>query len=168
MEIKICKTCGKQFLSEANYSYCRICSKKWHEEQAKIKEQAENLKWQEQRKQERELFKSEVQAYKPILMKNVTPSAHTLYIIGNGFDLMHRVPSSYYNFRDGLGKSINRRLSHIFLDEDDITFVYNNRVRKYDLNTGKMIVNQQLRDARSKEYSGNNIISKFVKKRTYY
>ena len=63
---------------------------------------------------------------------------------------------------------INRRLSHIFLDEDDITFVYNNRVRKYDLNTGKMIVNQQLRDARSKEYSGNNIISKFVKKRTYY
>ena len=105
MEIKICKTCGKQFLSEANYSYCRICSKKWHEEQAKIKEQAENLKWQEQRKQERELFKSEVQAYKPILMKNVTPSAHTLYIIGNGFDLMHRVPSSYYNFRDSLGKS---------------------------------------------------------------
>lgn len=63
---------------------------------------------------------------------------------------------------------INRRLSHIFLDEGDITFVYNNRVRKYDLNTGKMIVNQQLRDARSKEYSGNNIISKFVKKRTYY
>lgn len=105
MEIKICKTCGKQFLSEANYSYCRICSKKWREEQAKIKEQAEKLKWQEQRKQERELFKSEVQAYKPILMKNVTPSAHTLYIIGNGFDLMHRVPSSYYNFRDGLGKS---------------------------------------------------------------
>ena len=63
---------------------------------------------------------------------------------------------------------INRRLRHIFLDENDITFVYNNRVRKYDLKTGKMIANQQVRDARSKEYSGNNIISKFVKKRTYY
>ena len=63
---------------------------------------------------------------------------------------------------------INRILKHIFLDEDDITFVYNNRVRKYDLNTGKMIANQPVRDARSKEYSGNNIISKFVKKRTYY
>ena len=46
--------------------------------------------------------------------------------------------------------------------------MYNNRVRKYDLNTGKMIANQPVRDARSKEYSGNNIISKFVKKRTYY
>ena len=93
MEIKICKTCGKQFLSENNCSYCRICSKKWHEEREKIREQVKNLKWQEQRKREQELFESEVQAYKPILMENITPSAYTLYLIGNGFDLMHRVPS---------------------------------------------------------------------------
>ena len=29
----------------------------------------------------------------------------TLYIIGNGFDMMHGVPSSYYNFRDTIGKN---------------------------------------------------------------
>ena len=110
MEIKICKTCGKQFLGEAKYSYCRICSKKWHEEQAKKQEQAETLKWKEQKKQEQELFESEVQAYKPILMENITPSVQTLYIIGNGFDLMHRVPSSYYNFRDSLGKHNSLRV----------------------------------------------------------
>ena len=104
MEIKLCKTCGKQFLSEMNYSYCRICSKRWNEEQKKALEQAENLKWQEQKKHERELFEAEVQAYEPILMENIIPTAHTLYLIGNGFDLMHRVPSSYYNFRDSLGK----------------------------------------------------------------
>lgn len=52
MEIKICKSCGRQFLSETKYSYCRICSKKWHEEQAKLQEQAENLKWKELKKQE--------------------------------------------------------------------------------------------------------------------
>lgn len=57
---------------------------------------------------------------------------------------------------------INRRLNHIFLDEDVITFVFNNRVRKYDLNTGKMIVNWQVRDAGSKEYSGKDIMSQFV------
>lgn len=204
MEVKNCKTCGKQFLSETDNSYCRICNKKWYEKQEKIREQAENLKWQEQKEQERKLFEAKVQTYKPILMESVNPSAHTLYIIGNGFDLMHRVPSSYYNFRDSLGKNnslrysletaltaediwadfenalgtlnlnlmgsrniidqslINRRLRHIFLNEDDIIFVYNNRVRKYDLNTGKLIANQQMRDARSKEYLGKDVMNKFV------
>lgn len=238
MEVKNCKTCGKQFLSETDNSYCRICNKKWYEKQGKIREQAENLKWQEQKEQERKLFEAKVQTYKPILMESVNPSAHTLYIIGNGFDLMHRVPSSYYNFRDSLGKNnslrysletaltaediwadfenalgtlnlnlmgsrniidcifvvmddldrniiffkrqakgwtfisvlesflhqslINRRLRHIFLNEDDIIFVYNNRVRKYDLNTGKLIANQQMRDARSKEYLGKDVMNKFV------
>lgn len=57
---------------------------------------------------------------------------------------------------------INRRLRHIFLNEDDIIFVYNNRVRKYDLNTGKLIANQQMRDARSKEYLGKDVMNKFV------
>ena len=89
MEVKNCKTCGKQFLSETDNSYCRICNKKWYEKQEKIREQAENLKWQEQKEQERKLFEAKVQTYKPILMESVNPSAHTLYIIGNGFDLMH-------------------------------------------------------------------------------
>lgn len=29
----------------------------------------------------------------------------SLFIIGNGFDLMHGLPSSYYNFRDYISKS---------------------------------------------------------------
>ena len=81
MEVKNCKTCGKQFLSETDNSYCRICNKKWYEKQGKIREQAENLKWQEQKEQERKLFEAKVQTYKPILMESVNPSAHTLYII---------------------------------------------------------------------------------------
>lgn len=35
--------------------------------------------------------------------------AHTLYVIGNGFDMMHGVPSSYYIFRDSLGKKSDLR-----------------------------------------------------------
>lgn len=69
MEVKICKTCGKQFLSEADNSYCRICNKKWYEKQEKIRERAENLKWQEQKEQERKLFEAKVQTYKPILIE---------------------------------------------------------------------------------------------------
>lgn len=134
MEIKICKSCGKQFLSETKYSYCRICNKKWHEEQAKIQEQAENLKWKELKKQEQKRFESEVQAYKPILMENITPSVDTLYIIGNGFDLMHRVPSSYYNFRDSLGKNNSLRNDlELALTSEDIWADFENALGTLNL-----------------------------------
>ena len=59
---------------------------------------------------------------------------------------------------------INRRLNHVYLEEDNIAFVYNNRLREYDLDTGKMIVNQQVRNARSKEYLGKDITKKFIGK----
>jgi len=45
----------------------------------------------------------------------------SLFIIGNGFDLMHNVPSSYYNFRDFLGK--NNRLRNVlenYIKRDDL------------------------------------------------
>lgn len=135
MEVKNCKTCGKQFLSETDNSYCRICNKKWYEKQGKIREQAENLKWQEQKEQERKLFEAKVQTYKPILMESVNPSAHTLYIIGNGFDLMHRVPSSYYNFRDSLGKNNNLRYSlETALTAEDIWADFENALGTLNLN----------------------------------
>ena len=105
MEIRICKTCRKQFLSEKEYSSCRICYKRRREEQAKLQEEAENIKKEKQKKRDQESFEFEVQAYETVSMESIRPSADTLYIIGNGFDLMHRVPSSYYNFRDSLGKS---------------------------------------------------------------
>ena len=57
---------------------------------------------------------------------------------------------------------INRRLNHIYYEGTVITFVFNNRVRKYDLNSGEMVVNQQLRDAKSKEYSGIDLMKQFL------
>ena len=57
---------------------------------------------------------------------------------------------------------INRRLNHVYYEGNAITFVFNNRVRKYDLNSGKMVINQQLRDAKSKEYSGIDIMMQLV------
>lgn len=45
---------------------------------------------------------------------------HTLYVIGNGFDLMHGVLSSYYRFRDFLGKhsELREHLERWNLKED--------------------------------------------------
>lgn len=34
----------------------------------------------------------------------INPSTDSIVILGNGFDLMHGVKSSYYAFRDTLGK----------------------------------------------------------------
>ena len=55
---------------------------------------------------------------------------------------------------------INRRLNHVYLEVNNIAFVYNNRLRKYNLDTGKMIVNQQVLNARGKEYLGDDITKK--------
>lgn len=44
-----------------------------------------------------------------------------LYVIGNGFDIIHQVPSSYYDFRDTLGKrSTLRTTLETFIKKDDI------------------------------------------------
>jgi hypothetical protein len=45
----------------------------------------------------------------------------SLFIIGNGFDLMHNVPSSYYNFRDFLGWNNElRNALEIYIKKDDL------------------------------------------------
>lgn len=45
----------------------------------------------------------------------------SLFIIGNGFDIMHGVKSSYYNFRDSIGrKSILRWTLENYIKQDDI------------------------------------------------
>ena len=60
---------------------------------------------------------------------------------------------------------INRRLNRILLDEDQLVFVYNSRVRKFDIKTGNMIYNQQVRKAREQFQRGDDITEKF---RKYY
>ncbi len=147
MKIKTCKTCGKQFLTDYGYPYCRICSRKWREEQDKIREQAENLKWKEYQRQEKEKFESEMPAYSPIPVESIRSSENTLYIIGNGFDLMHRVPSSYYSFRDSLGKKNGLRHDlETALTAEDIWADFENALGtlNYDLMGSSHIVDMWL------------------------
>lgn len=45
----------------------------------------------------------------------------TLFIIGNGFDLMHGVPSNYYNFRDSMGRHNElRNALEIYIRKEDL------------------------------------------------
>jgi len=73
----------------------------------------------------------------------------------------HFLPETI-SFPDVLWSLINRRLTHIYVEESLITFVFSNRIRVYDLNSGKMVGNKQLRDAKSKHFSGTDIMKQFV------
>ena len=59
---------------------------------------------------------------------------------------------------------LNSRLRHVFLTDQDLGFVYNNRIRKYSLSDGALINNQALRNARSYSYAGEDIRTKFLLK----
>lgn len=53
-------------------------------------------------------------------MSLINPN-RSLFIIGNGFDLMHGVSSSYYNFRDFLGRNNGlRNALEIYIKRDDL------------------------------------------------
>jgi len=73
--------------------------------------------------------------FKKIKMAEVTLSNpdDTLFIIGNGFDLMHGIPSSYYNFRDTIGKSnILRFTLETYIRTDDIWGDFENNLAYLD------------------------------------
>lgn len=129
-----CADCGNQFVfsrdqqkfyDKMHWRYPRICyacRKKKKVDQQERKEAAEKAKWQEQSEQNQVEFEAQFAAYPfAITLNDVHPSDKTLYIIGNGFDLMHRVPSSYYAFRDSLGKHNSlRETLETYLTAEDI------------------------------------------------
>lgn len=59
---------------------------------------------------------------------------------------------------------INRRLCHVMVTGSEITFVYNNRIRKYSLDDGSLSENQQIQGAGKKEYPGTDIMQQIVPK----
>ena len=52
---------------------------------------------------------------------------------------------------------MNRRLNHVYVDDSYISFVYNNRVYQYSLETGVLIANTATRNARLRSYGGEDV-----------
>ncbi len=107
--VKICKDCSRPFIllpwhDPKKYTFCPICHKAWRIEQAEKREHEANAKWQEKHKEETETFEQELRKLAIIELSEIPSSSNALYVIGNGFDLMHGVKSSYYDF----GKSLKR------------------------------------------------------------
>lgn len=77
--------------------------------QKKKKEKDNEIARQKREKEYKEFIKI-LENWDVVPLESIRPNNdNVLYVLGNGFDLMHRVPSSYYNFRDSLGKNNNLR-----------------------------------------------------------
>lgn len=126
---RICIDCGKEFtISIGEQSFfvshnfqlpkrCKDCRRKRKEEHA-AREAALNKAEPEKRV---ETFLSH-SPYKQIALSDIPAvTDHSLYIIGNGFDIIHGVKSSYWNFQSTLGKNSSLRFAlETYLSTDDL------------------------------------------------
>ena len=147
-----CESCGIQFiygikqqeqdnaLRRKPPSLCHQCWVKWRDLQharieAEEKEKERKKKeaeWQENQR----IFEDKLKDWKIVPLDSIhTDERNTLFIIGNGFDLMHGVRSSYYSFRDSMGKSnpVREALEDYF-DVPDLWANLEDSLAHFDLN----------------------------------
>lgn len=58
---------------------------------------------------------------------------------------------------------INRRLQHIYMTNEEITFVYNNRVRAFDLHTGVVSWTKPMQGSKDRFFPGTDIYDDLMK-----
>jgi hypothetical protein len=117
-----CIECGADFFTEGEQAFynskgldmpkrCKSCRDK---KKASLKQKKEKVELQEALSTLpfMHIEKAEIP---------LADSATSLFIIGNGFDIMHGVKSSYYNFRDTIGRqNILRFTLENYIRQDDV------------------------------------------------
>ncbi|WP_313163975.1 AbiH family protein [Sedimentibacter sp.] len=142
-----CETCGRTFIFR-NYEkerfaqrglekpkHCSLCRKAAQELRKQEIERIESERWQQKKEEEKKIFDIRLNEWKVVAKDDIHPAdGHVLYVIGNGFDLMHGVRSSYYAFRDSLGR--NSALLHAFenfLTSEDIWADFEEALAHFDI-----------------------------------
>ncbi len=144
---RICIDCGRKFpiYPDAQAFFkscglelpkrCRACREKKQQER-KAEEAARQF--------EKELSDSPY-AIKEVSDIDVSSPATTLYVIGNGFDLAHGVPSSYSKFRDWLGRrSVLREMLETYIRNDALWWNLEEALADLDLDTPSMAIPEML------------------------
>ena len=113
---------------------CPACRRAKRERKEK-ETRRESRKRQRERATEKELFEARLKDWKVVAKNDIHPeNDHVLYIIGNGFDLMHGVRSSYRAFRDSLGKQNPLRFAlENFLTAEDIWSDFEDALAHFDM-----------------------------------
>ena len=88
--------------------------------------------------------------------------ARLLFVVAFGAEpgvLLFRRTDENWQFVNELHPSghmylLNQRLNYVYLTDDQIVFVYNNRVCRFSLDDGNLISSTAVRDARFAHYEG--------------
>lgn len=108
--LKECPSCHSQFIAYANHKYCKFCFKKQEDHKSNERQKIDDAKWLHQKEIDKAQFDNDIKSWDVVELDSILSVVdNPMYIIGNGFDLLHRAKSSYYDFRDSLGKSNNLR-----------------------------------------------------------
>lgn len=124
-----CADCGAAFFTPGEKAYyqnmgltlpkrcgkCRAIRKRAWEEAHRAAER------EEKERQFAEALATTAYTVVDIASIRISSPDMTLYVIGNGFDLMHGVPSAYSDFRDSMGKrSELREALETYIQADDL------------------------------------------------
>ena len=120
--------------------------------------------------QEKETSDYEVQFSDGISQAFFFHSGTHLAIIIRGANpgiFLFQLGDGHWHFVNELERSqnqslLNSRLRYVFVTDQYLCFVYNNRVRKYSLLDGTLIANQAKHNAESHSYEGENISTFFL------
>lgn len=120
--LKECPSCHSQFITFENHKYCKFCFKEHKQQKTNERQKIEDAKWHKQKEIEKAQFENAIKSWNVVELDSILSAVdNPMYIIGNGFDLLHGAKSSYYNFRDSLGKSNNlRRCLETYLNTDNL------------------------------------------------
>ena len=144
-----CTSCGKRFIFNRNKhehfarmgwslpKRCPSCRKEMQILREKEAEKINSKAWQRKKTEEQKSFDALLKIWPVIAMEEIRPKdGHAHYIIGNGFDLMHGVKSSYYAFRDSLGKQNSlRNILESYLTPEDIWADFENALAHFDISS---------------------------------
>lgn len=107
--------------------YCPICRREYYAKKEEERKRQEDLVWQKNKAAELQKYNENLsfmqRQFDIISIEEVVPNPQdkVLYVIGNGFDLMHGVRSSYYEFGSTLGKHSNIRfILEKYIEVDDL------------------------------------------------
>lgn len=142
-----CQQCGERYLvrhhpsefgTRENWTppkICPECRKDRRERGERAKEEREAAKRRETAAKEKTEFHNRLKNWKVIEMGAIRPTDdNILCILGNGFDLMHNVRSSYYAFRDSIGKNNSLRTTlEFYLTPDDIWADFENSLAQLNV-----------------------------------
>lgn len=113
--------------------YCPNCRNAYYKRQQVVlqgkKDEERRIKFRE----EGELYEEELHKWRVLSLTDVpTAGEKTLCVLGNGFDLMHGVQSSYYDFAKTIGRNTPLRFYlETYLDTDDLWADFENALAQF-------------------------------------